>query len=301
MTLKYAVVLNPQAGGGGARRAWPTVQRELDQRGLWYSLIEEGSGEAALDAVGQLPPDVAILAVGGDGTVGALLPAVVGTGRPVGIIPLGTGNDFAGMLGLKAGRIGQALDRLAYQPRAVDALEVVIEQGEQAGRRAVLLNGLGMGFDAQVTANMMHAPAALRGFSRYAWSAVRTVADLDLSPVTVMVDGQVQYAGPSALVAVMNGTRYGGGFLISPESDVRDGLLDVLVSREVTRLGLLGLMARVLRGKHMGHPAVSAGKGRAVKVEWHRPMALHLDGDLAGKVTRLSVRVLEGAVTLLNA
>ncbi|GHF30209.1 YegS/Rv2252/BmrU family lipid kinase [Deinococcus metalli] len=301
MTRPYAVVLNPRAGGGSARRAWPDVQRELERRGLTYTLIEEASGDAALARVAALPIDVAVLAVGGDGTVGALLPAVVGTGRPLGIVPLGTGNDFAGLLGLRPGDLGAALDRLAFQPRRVDALEVEIGAGDHAGRRTVLLNGLGMGFDAQVAANMARAPAALRGFARYAWSAVLTVKELALTPVTVTVDGAVQYAGPSALVAVMNGTRYGGGFQISPQSDVRDGCLDVLASREVTRASLLGLMIRVLRGRHLEHARVSAGQGSAVTVEWARPVALHLDGDLAGMVTRLHARVLPGAVALLNA
>ena len=148
---------------------------------------------------------------------------------------------------------------------------------------------------------MARAPAALRGFARYAWSAVLTVTELALTPVTVTVDGAVQYAGPSALVAVMNGTRYGGGFRISPQSDVRDGLLDVLASREVTRLSLLGLMALVLCGRHLRHARVTAGQGREVTVEWARPVALHLDGDLAGTVTRLRAHVLPGAVELLNA
>ncbi|WP_295817330.1 diacylglycerol kinase family protein [uncultured Deinococcus sp.] len=301
MTRPLAVVLNPQAGGGSARRAWPALERELTRRGLSFERIEEKSGDAALTRVLALPPDVAVLAVGGDGTVGALLPAVVGTGRPLGIVPLGTGNDFAGHLGLKPGRFGDSLDRLSFQPRPVDALEVTVEVGTGAGRSAVLLNGLGMGFDAQVAANMIHAPPALHGFARYVWSAVQTVRELTLTPVTVTVDGAVQYTGPSALVAVMNGTRYGGGFQISPRSDIRDGRLNVLASRAVTRGRLLGLMLRVLPGRHLGHPAVTAGQGQAVTVEWARPVALHLDGDLAGTVQRVSARVLPGAVLFLTA
>lgn len=301
MTRRYAVVLNPQAGGGSARRAWPELERELTRRGLTFELIEEASGDAALQRVLSLPPDMAILAVGGDGTVGALLPAVVGTGRPLGIVPLGTGNDFAGHLGLKPGRFGESLDRLSFQPRPVDALEVTVEVGSHAGRCAVLLNGLGMGFDAQVAANMAHAPQALRGFVRYVWAAVRTVRELTLTPVTVTVDGAVQYAGPSALVAVMNGTRYGGGFQISPRSDVRDGQLNILASRTVTRPSLLGLMLLVLPGRHLGHPAVTAGQGREVTVEWARPVALHLDGDLAGTVQRVRAQIRPGVVLLLTA
>lgn len=298
---RYAVVLNPHAGGGLALRRWPELERELTRRSLSFELIREDTGSAALARLQTLPPEVAVLAVGGDGTVGALLPALVGTGRALGIVPLGTGNDFAGLLRLPPNDFGAALDRLAHRPRFVDALEVQIQAGDEAGRRFVLLNGLGMGFDAQVAATMTRAPARLQGFVRYLWSAVATLRELSLGTVTVTVDGKRLHQGPSALVAVMNGTRYGGGFQISPLSDAQDGRLNVLASGPVNRLQLLGLMARVLRGAHLGHPLVHHRAGREVEVVWDRPTDLHLDGDLHGRVTRLRAQVLPDAVVLLNA
>ncbi|MFC4636815.1 diacylglycerol/lipid kinase family protein [Deinococcus hohokamensis] len=299
-TRHVAVVLNPQAGSGLARREWPRLARALDAQGLSHERIEEPDGAHALRRVLALPPGVPVLAAGGDGTVGALLPALVGTGRPLGIIPLGTGNDFAGMLGLRPGHFEEALARFSFTPRQVDALDVTVTQGERAGQRHVLLNGLGMGFDAQVTLNMARAPRPLRGFARYAWAALVTVSELGLTQVQVKVDGHELYLGPSALVAVMNGARYGGGFQISPQSDARDGRANVLASGPLGRAQLLGLMARVLRGRHLGHAAVYHGTGQAVTVRWAAPTPLHLDGDLHGLVTELQVRVLPGAVTLLN-
>jgi diacylglycerol kinase (ATP) len=108
------------------------------------------------------------------------------------------------------------------------------------------------------------------------------------------------YSGPSCLAAVMNGTRYGGGFLISPESDAHDGKLNALASGPVTRPQLLGLMGRVLRGTHLGQPRVYHTTGQTVTIRWAAPTHLHLDGDLAGEVSEIQVRVLAGAVTLLN-
>ncbi|GBF07397.1 diacylglycerol kinase catalytic subunit [Deinococcus aerius] len=296
----YAVVLNPSAGRGLAGREWPRLEAELLARGLSFEVISEASGAAALARVEALPTQTAVLAVGGDGTVGALLPALVGTARLLGIIPLGSGNDFAGMLGLRPGDFAGALDRLAFSPRRVDALRATILSGEGEGRTHLLLNGLGMGFDAEVAALTLGAPARLSGFGRYAWAALAALRNLALTPVTVEVDGQVLYSGPSALAAVMNGTRYGGGFQISPASDARDGLLHALASGPVSRAGLLALMGRVLRGRHLGHPRVHHAPGRMVTVTWARPTHLHLDGDLAGRVTAVHAEVLPGAVTLLN-
>ncbi|CAM4020368.1 diacylglycerol/lipid kinase family protein [Deinococcus frigens] len=300
-----AVVLNPNAGGGLALREWPRLEAELRRRDQPFELILEDSGEDALARIQALPPRIGVLAVGGDGTVGALLPALVSVpkrqGRPLAVVPLGTGNDFAGMLGLKTGHFAEALDRLSFQPRDVDALEVRILEGDGAGRSHILLNGLGLGFDAAVTANMARAPARFQGFARYAWSAVATVRELHLAEVQITLDGQHFYDGPSPIVAVMNGTRYGGGFQISPRSDPRDGLLNVVAGGPVNRLQLMGLMLRVLRGTHLDQPQVHTAQGQEVTVRWDAPTPLHLDGDLHGQVTAIRVRVLKGAVRLLNA
>lgn len=287
------MVLNPHAGRGVALRAWPRLERELQARGLRFDLILATTPEDALLRVARLPFCQSVLAVGGDGTVRALLPALVGTGRALGIVPLGSGNDFAGMLGLRSGNFRQALDRLAAAPRAVDALWVDAGQG-----RTFVLNGFGMGFDALVASLMLQTPARLNGFSRYAWGALRGVRSLYHHQVEVTLDSALMYRGPSPLVAVMNGTRYGGGFQISPESDARDGRLDVVLASRLSRGQLTLLMGSVLRGAHLDDPRVRCGRGREVRVSWSVPTHLHLDGDVGGEVSSVSAGVQPGAVLL---
>ncbi|WP_414657051.1 diacylglycerol/lipid kinase family protein [Deinococcus sp. VB343] len=298
--LPFAVVLNAQAGNGLAGREWPRLRGELLARGLSFELIEAASAAEALARVSSLPPEQPVLAVGGDGTVSALLPALVGTERPLALLPLGSGNDFAGMLGLKAGDFVEALGRLKYQPRQVDAIAVDVLDGDHAGLHKLLLNGLGLGIDAQVTHAYLRAPRGWPGFWRYAWGAVTSLGDLRLAGLRLTVDGQTLYQGPSVLAAVMNSTRYGGGFHISPQSDARDGLLNAVCSGPLSRLQLADLMLRVLPGKHLGHPLVHHTQGRDIELLWDTPMFLHLDGDLYGQARQLRARVLPGAVTLLN-
>ena len=298
--LPFAVVLNAQAGRGLAGREWPRLRGELEARGLAYELITAGSGPEALARVQALPPAQPVMAAGGDGTVGALLPALVGTGRPLALVPLGSGNDFAGMLGLRPGQFAEALGRLSYQPRQVDALEAEVLRGDHAGLNKLLLNGLGTGMDAQVTRAYERAPQRLPGFWRYAWGAAASVLRPHNAGLTVTVDGQTLYRGRSALAAVMNGTRYGGGFHISPRSDARDGRLNAVCSGPLSRPRLAELMLKVLPGKHLGHPLVYSGAGRHIELLWDAPMFLHLDGDLYGQAEQVRARVLPGAVTLLN-
>lgn len=296
----FAVVLNPLAGRGLAARNWPLLEGELRARGIEFELLNAGTGPDALARVNALPSGMPVMAVGGDGTVGALLPAFVGTGRPLAIVPLGSGNDYAGMLGLKPEAFDTALSRLRFEPRQVDALEVSIIQGEAAGTTRLLLNGMGMGFDAQVNDAMLRAPKQLSGFGRYAWGAVTSISSLKLVDLQVVVDGQLLYRGPSCLSAVMNGTRYGGGFLISPASDARDGKLNVLCSTEVNRTQLIGLMLKVLQGQHLGHQRVRHTTGERAEIRWQQPVHLHLDGDAYGLASEVHARILPGVITLLN-
>ena len=206
--------------------------------------------------------------------------------------------------GASAQRSGEGrVDPAEQRARDADArriLEAEVVRGDHAGLSKLLLNGLGLGIDAQVTHAYLRAPRGWPGFWRYAWGAVTSLGDLRLAGLRLTVDGQTLYQGPSVLAAVMNSTRYGGGFHISPQSDARDGLLNAVCSGPLSRLQLADLMLRVLPGKHLGHPLVHHTQGRDIELLWDTPMFLHLDGDLYGQARHLRARVLPGAVTLLN-
>ena len=298
---RYAVVLNTQAGRGLALREWPRLEQAMRARGLAYQLLSARSGPEACAALAGLPPDMAALAVGGDGTAHGLLPELTRSGRTLGLVPLGSGNDLAGLLGLKAGDFAAALDRLGRPLQRLDVLEVTL----QGGAPTLLLNGLGMGFDAQVAALMTVAPARwfglpLSGFSRYLWAALSGLRGLESGTLSVTLDEQPFYSGPSCLAAVMNGSRYGGGFLIAPGADPQDGLLDLTLGGQLSRAALLPLMARVLLGSHLGHPQVRHARARKATLSWQTPIQTHLDGELAGRQQKLSVRVLPGALSFLS-
>ena len=98
----------------------------------------------------------------------------------------------------------------------------------------------------------------------------------------------------------MNGSRYGGGFLIAPGADAQDGLLDLTLGGQLSRAALLPLMARVLRGTHLGHPQVRHARAAQATLSWQTPIQTHLDGELAGRQKQLSVRVLPGALSFLS-
>ena len=301
----FAVVLNLQAGRGLAGREWPRLERELLAHGLPYRLVQGGNGPEACAALEQLPADWPALAVGGDGTAHGLLPELRRSGRSLGLVPLGSGNDLAALLGLNAGDFTAALNRLTRPPQRLDLLEVTLKGGQGGAQSVLLLNGLGMGFDAQVADLMTLAPARLLGlplggFPRYLWAALMGLHRLETGQLSVTLDGQPFYSGPSCLAAVMNGGRYGGGFQIAPGSDPQDGLLNVVLGARLARSALLPLMARVLQGRHLDHPQVRHARARYAELSWQSPMQTHLDGELAGRHKKLSVRLLPGALSFLS-
>jgi len=288
--------VNATAGRGRAGRDWPAVERALRSFLVPFDAYHTQDAREALAVIRQLPPDCTVATVGGDGTVKAILPAMVGTNRALGVIPLGSGNDFAGLRGLSPGDVPGAVKRLLGPPERFDTLWY--STPESPTTEVPLLNGLGMGFDAQVAALVPAAPARLNGFGRYAWAAMRALRRLRNQHVQVRVDGSVTYEGPSCLVAVMNGVRYGGGFRIAPDADPRDGSLDVVLGTDLTRVQLLRLMTAVLRGAHQDDPRVRCWRGRSVQLTWASPTHAHVDGDVIGELSTLSVGVRPGSVLL---
>ena len=295
--VRYLFVVNPVAGGGRAARRWPEVSERLSARGLEHDVVFTQPNQSdLLERIGSLPPDTAVVAVGGDGTTRSLLPALVGSNRLLGVVPLGRGNDLAATLGWQVGSLDDALARLSRPAAPLDVLRVCV-----FGKNTYSLNGLGTGFDAQVTETAARLPERLGGFGGYALGALLSVGALRNRGLELRVDGQLVFQGEGFLAAVMNGTRYGGGFYISPQGRPDDGLLNVLAGRSVSRLELLPLMARVLKGRHLGHPKVVHVTGRHVTLRWAEPTPLHIDGDLEGRVDALEVTLLPGAIQLLGA
>ena len=294
---RYLFVVNPHAGRGRAVRLWGELSGVLARCALPHDVVftQPATLTETLAHISTLPEDTAVVAVGGDGTLRSLLPALLGSARPLGLVPLGRGNDLAAAQGWKAGDLDGAVARLTQSARPVDVLEVRF-----SGEAHYSLNGVGMGFDAQVAAQAARMPKVLGGFGQYAFGALFSVAALRSARLEVAIDGEPVFSGESFLSAVMNGSRYGGGFYISPQSQVADGVANILVGRRVSRLGLLPLMARVLRGRHLGHDKVMHVRGRCVTLRWAEPMPLHLDGDLFPEVVGLEVKVLPRAVTLLG-
>ena len=227
-----------------------------------------------------------LVAVGGDGTVHLALQAVAGTPIVLGIVPAGTGNDFARAFGLKPGADLEAAVARALGPhRAVDAIFT------PRGWAATSVTG---GFSADVNRRAAAMRLPLRS-SRYTAATLQALPRLRTQPITITADGETRRFDATLAVAA-NTAFFGAGMAICPEADPGDGLLDVLVIGSVGRIELLRLFPRVFKGTHVTHPAVAQFRGRVVEIDGDG-IELWSDGEPLGPAP-LRLEAAPGAVRL---
>ena len=284
------LVLNPTAGKGRAGGLRESVSRFLEGRGVrpvWH--ITEGPGHAGA-IVGELPGEVPVVAGGGDGTVHEIAEACVGTGRVMGILPAGSGNDYVKALGVGT-NLRRALGVLVGgRVRVVDTAEV---------NGVPFNNGLGIGFDAEVAAGVALAPAYLGGTGRYLWSVGRLIRDFRCHEARLTLDGRVVEAR-TILVAVALGTTYGSLFRLTPDAVLDDGLFDVIWSEEVNRAEVLRLIPAALRGTLARRRKVHTARASEVEVVLRAEIPAHVDGEMLADTRRFRARVLPGTLRVVG-
>ncbi len=289
---RIALVVNPCAGRGAAARLAPQVVAQLRALGVdCEPRATRAPGEATTLVAEALRAGADCVAVaGGDGTINEALNGYIGIAREdqaLACIPIGSGNDFAKMLGT-AGDWRLACERIAAGARRrVDA-------GVCNGR--YFANGIGAGFDAQVA---LEAKSVrwLRGNAIYGAALARTLLLRHSTPRARLAHDAGTIEREVTLVAAANGACYGGAFRIAPDADIADGLLDLVVADALSRFGILGLVPHVLRGTHVGRRGVTSLRTRRVTLESETPLVVHADGEIVERAaTRLSIEVLPGAL-----
>jgi len=296
--VSVAVLHNPFAGRGRHRHAVEATLRHLSIAGHDARVLAGPTAAAALEAAREAVADgaAALVAVGGDGTVHLGLQAVAGTGVPFGVVPAGTGNDFAVEVMVPsdpetaAKAIAEAL--VAGRTRRIDLGRAVGPDDCVRWFGAVL----GAGFDAIVNerANAMRWP---RGPLRYDMATYAELMRLRPRRYSLTLDGEVRELD-AVLVAVGNTASYGGGMRICPAADATDGLLDLVVAGRISRTTLVRIKPRVYKGTHVDHPRVESFRAKEVRIA-APGITTYVDGE-RGCPLPVTVTAEPGALTLLS-
>jgi diacylglycerol kinase (ATP) len=276
--VRALLVFNPTAGGGRAGRLAPRVAGRLTADGVEVSQHQTRSLQDARLAACEAASSVdAVVAVGGDGTVGACAAGLADAGpaarAALGVVPAGGGNDAARAFGLPARDPLAAAGLLTSLRRRPADLATVAGRG--------YLNVAGAGFDAEVNriANQRLGWAGNR--PRYVGAVLAQLAVGRTARFRLALDGRPQELD-GWLVAVANGPGYGGGMRVAPKASLADGLLDVVVIAGIGKLEFLRTFPKVFAGRHVEHPAVSVHRAATVELDADRPLHVYADGEPAG-------------------
>lgn len=279
-TTHMTVILNPSSDLGRAANAIPQIEaagashHELALVQTAYRGHATELAKAAADNGADL-----IVAAGGDGTVHEVINGLLASKRAdevtLGVLPIGSGNDFAYALDLPQ-QLDAAIARLFDgAPKLVDLARVE----DNLGRVEWMQNNLGVGLDAKV---VIHSEAVqrLHGFFKYFYAVLKTLAvDFGMLPLEMRFDDETLSA-ETVLLSFGLGPRHGGGFLLTPDGIQDDGLIDTCHAATMSRPQAIGLLYAAVNGTHIKSDAVTMRQNKRVEVASAEALPIHIDGEV---------------------
>jgi YegS/Rv2252/BmrU family lipid kinase len=292
--MRALVVWNPGAGSGRVAALLPAIRARLRAAGVDVDEHRSTSLDDARAAAAQAAGEAdAVLAVGGDGTVGACAGGLAGADpaarAALGIVPAGTGNDLAVALGLPLGDPVATAGLVPGLPRR--PLDVALANGRW------FVNVAGAGLDSEV--NRLANRVRLPGRARYVPALLAGLVVGKPARFSVELDGRTVHED-AWFVAVANGPSYGAGMRIAPGARLDDGLLDVVIVGAVPKPEFVRTLPKVFSGRHLEHPRVSLQRATRVAVDADRPVHVYADGEHLGTVP-VAIEVRRAAIDVLAA
>ena len=276
------LIVNPTAGRGAAGKQVRVIAQKLREYGLhtpvWRYTTAAGDAERMAREAAQAGAQL-IVAVGGDGTLHEVVNGILGTPATLGLIPFGTGNDFARAFGLY-GDLDAACGALAQgETRRVD---VGTLEGAGTGGPRHFLVLCGTGFDAQTARTVNEGIKYLAGAPAYVWGAILTAKNFTPFQLTLTLDDGEVIQTPAMFASVANMETTGGGMKIAPGAQPDDGLLDICLVRQVGKLEMLWQLTKIFDGSHVKHPAVTMLRASRITLDADPPQPLLIDGEVCG-------------------
>jgi diacylglycerol kinase (ATP) len=249
-----------------------------------------------------------VIAVGGDGTLSEVVNGyiddeghAINEDAAVGVVPSGTGSDFCRSLGLSNRR--EAIAELTgSSTRMIDAVRIVYsgKDGASDSRSFINVASFGLGGDVSAFVNQWRdsLPRWIGGRVRFVAAAVRALERYRNNDVKVRLDDDREIEIISNLIVVANGRFGGAGMKLAPHAEMDDGLLDVILTDRATRFDVIKELRRIRRGGYLANPKVSELRAQQVSIAADQPMAIDIDGEMAG-YTPAHLTVLPRAVRFL--
>ncbi len=301
-------IVNPAAGRGGARKAWPGIAKLLKSARVKYSVdFSRGPGHATQLTREALKSDFQdIIAVGGDGTVNEVINGFFEGDRPIrtdarlGIIPRGTGIDLIRTLPVPNDprRAVETILDGKTRPFDVGKLTCLSRDGKPLVR--YFMNIADLGYGGALIDRVNGFTKFMGSFLSYFVGLLYTLTFYKNEHIRFQIDEEPEEEGVFSAIIAANGQYFGGGMWIAPEARADDGLLEFVLIGDVNKLEVLGNLVRLYRGTLHKHPKVIYRRGKKLRTWSEREVLLDADGELPGKLPA-TFEILPKAVNVFSA
>ena len=279
--MKLLIIFNPNAAYGRSVKKLPAIKAKFESLGIKVTFIpttHAGHG-TELVASTDLSEYDGLVAAGGDGTVFEVINGLYHHPKqeriPLGLLPIGTGNAFARELALQGDALTDAIELIHRgQTREVD-----IGLVKSADKSFYFVNIVSMGF--AVDAGLVAQKMKFLGNAAYTLATLWKVLRLRSYPLELVIDGE-PITSDNVFVTFSNSRYTGTHFLIAPEAEIDDGLLDVTILESLPRIRLLKLFPTIYNGRHIEYSEVTSYKASHITIRSPRGMLLGPDGEFCG-------------------
>ena len=285
----FHFIYNPIAGKGRSAQFKQALEARLERSGVAHAFHETKRRREAIDIARALTEgqaaDMDIVAMGGDGTLNEVLNGLADPARVrLGIVPCGSGNDFAAVAGIPQTPEGALEVLLKGEAKPTDFLEC-------SGVRGI--NAIGTGIDVDIL-RRYNRMKLLKGSAAYLASLIITLLRFKLKRFTEFV-GDAPREHRAFIACAGNGQRIGGGIPICPEAKIDDGLMDIVIVDDISRLGIPGAFMKLMKRKILTLPTTAFRRDSRLRITSDSPMSIQIDGEIYDDLP-FDVRVVPGGL-----
>lgn len=296
--LAPVFIVNPSANRSKALKQVGWLRNAVKEH--WPGsriVISKKAGDLARIGRDEAAKGHPVIACGGDGSINELINGVAGMDTVVGVLPMGSGNDFAKSMGIPLKK-----DAALRALRSADAAPIDLIRYDTNRGGGLCDNTLGIGFDGWANFHA-HQNTVFKGTLQYLYATVKTAFTFKAVPMRLTLD-ELEITGDFLMVTLCNGTTEGGNFKVAPMADPTDGWMDVVILGPLSIPGLFVRLPFFLTGSQFRFKDIRHMRCRSFSAEIGVPVGVHVDGEEVGEndvvvvraeVVRSGVKVLKGA------
>lgn len=277
--MKFLFIANPIAGRGRTKKVIKKIKNFCVDRNIDHKIIET-TRRGEISEIFQKYKDEfdRVIVVGGDGTCHELINSNMFNQKIIGVLPTGSGNDFAFTLGLTKNLYRDLQTLISHKTLDLDV--GYAELTEFSGKKISFLfaNSIGIGFDAEV-ANTVKKIKFIRGIFLYLLGVFKTLINYRFRKLNIN-SKEVNLTEPLFMISIGNGKTAGGGFKLTPLANPIDGFIDVCIVKKISKLKVLQILPFAIFGKHITNKAVLYFQTKELYITSEDPIYVHADGEI---------------------